>query len=510
MSTHKVTAINAQAPMPAIKATLIGMLIIAMTAVSLKPVVAKDSPGSFANLVEKLQPSVVNISTVQTVRRESRNNRGNRGNRAVPEGSPFGEFWEQFRDRFEEDNEPRQARSLGSGFVVDASGIVITNNHVIDEADEITVTFTDGKEYAAEILGRDALSDVAVLKIEAEDGEKFTAVSWADSDADRIGDWVVAIGNPFGLGGTVSAGIISARNRDINNRSDVEYIQTDAPINRGNSGGPLFNMDGNVVGVNTAIISPTGGSVGIGFSIPANDVRRVVEELQEHGKVRRGWFGVGIQPLTEELAESMALDITKGAMITRVEPDSPASDAGVEDGDIIIKWDGKDVVDSNSLSRFVKRTKIDEAVDVIVVRNGEQVTLRVKTGELQLPDQAENEDSNRESPKSDDNDRELVEGMELAPLNDNLRRRFKIADDVEGVAIVRVSPRAAAARQGIRVGTVIVRVNQKRVSSPTEVADIIEDVRDAGRKSVLVLINQRGVTAHIPLRLLKEKEDSDE
>ncbi|MCK0068523.1 Do family serine endopeptidase [Kordiimonas laminariae] len=505
MSTYKVTAINAQAPMQALKAAVIAMLVIAMTTVSLKPVVAADSPGSFANLVEKLQPSVVNISTVQTIERNTRRN----GNRRFPEGSPFGEFWEQFRDRFEEDDEPRQARSLGSGFIVDESGIVITNNHVIDEADEITVILTDGQEYAAEILGRDALSDVAVLKIEAGNGEKFEAVQWGDSDKDRIGDWVVAIGNPFGLGGTVSAGIISARNRDINNRSDVEYIQTDAPINRGNSGGPLFNMEGDVIGVNTAIFSPTGGNVGIGFSIPANDARRVVEELREFGKVRRGWLGVGIQPLNEDIAKAMRVDVTKGALITRVEPEGPAADAGIEDGDIIIEWDGKPVVDSNSLSRLVKRTKIDQAVDVVIIRERERQTIRVKTGEFINPEAEEEEQEEPRSKRERDSDRALVEGMELAPLNDNLRRRYKIADDVEGVAVVRVARRTPAANAGIRVGAVIVRVDQKRVDSPAEVEEIIEEIRDEGRESVLVLINVRGVSAHVPLRLLKEKKDAD-
>ena len=505
MSTYKVTAINTQAPMQAFKAAVIATLVIAMTMVSLKPVVAADSPGSFADLVEKLQPSVVNISTVQTIQRDNRRN----GNRRLPEGGPFGEFWEQFRDRFEQEDEPRQARSLGSGFIVDTSGIVITNNHVIDEADEITVILTNGREYAAEILGRDALSDVAVLKIEAGNGEQFEAVEWGDSDKDRIGDWVVAIGNPFGLGGTVSAGIISARNRDINNRSDVEYIQTDAPINRGNSGGPLFNMEGDVIGVNTAIFSPTGGNVGIGFSIPANDARRVVEELREFGKVRRGWLGVGIQPLNEELAETMRIDVSKGALITRVEPDGPAEEAGLEDGDIIITWDGKPVVDSNSLSRLVKRTKIDQAVDVVIIRDRERQTIRVKTGEFINPDAQEEEREEPKSKRETESDRALVEGMELAPLNDNLRRRYKIADDVDGVAVVRVARRTPAANAGIRVGAVIVRVDQKRVDSPAEVEEIIEDLRDEGRESVLVLINVRGATVHVPLRLLKERKDAD-
>ncbi|NVJ98623.1 MAG: Do family serine endopeptidase [Alphaproteobacteria bacterium] len=490
----------------AIKMLLTSLLMLAAAMMSVQPVAAKGAPDSFADLVEKLSPAVVNISTVQLIR-----NTGRRGDRRLPEGVPFGDLWDQFRDRGGEEEEPREARSLGSGFIVDASGIVITNNHVIEDADEITVTTADGDDYPAEVLGRDALSDMAVLKIQHENGDDFPFVKWGDSDAERIGDWVLAIGNPFGQAGTVTAGIISARNRTLNGGNDVEFIQTDASINRGNSGGPLFNMKGEVIGVNTAIFSPTGGNVGIGFAIPSNDASRVMAELQNHGKVRRGWLGVGIQPMTEEFAESLGIEQEEGAIVTRVEPNSPADTAGVREGDIIVTWDGKPVEDSNRLSLLVKRTEIGKPVKVVVIRAGERVTLDVTTGELpaSMVPGGEDEDEEGDDRRSERSGRELVEGMELAPLNDTLRRRYNIADDVEGVAVLQVARRAPAARAGIRPGTVILRVNQQEVSSAGEIVEMIEEARSEGRERVLFLVNYRGNTAHVSLRLLQERSEDE-
>jgi serine protease Do len=507
VSTYLTKVIDARAT-NAFKALMVALLIVATAMVSLQPVAAKAAPDSFADLVEELSPAVVNISTVQTIERRNDRRRGSR----VPEGVPFGEFWEQFRDRFEEDDEPRTARSLGSGFIIDESGIVITNNHVIEEADEITVRLKDDEEYEAEVIGRDELSDIAVLRIKPNNGEKFPFVKLGDSDTDRIGDWVMAIGNPFGFGGSVSVGIISARGRSIN-AQDVEYIQTDAPINRGNSGGPLFNMKGEVIGVNTAIVSPTGGNVGIGFSVPSNDVKRVAAELQAHGKVRRGWLGVGIGPMTKESAEALGIDFVKGAIINRVEPDSPAEAAGIEVGDIIISWDGKKVDGPNSLSRAVKRTMIDQPADVVVIRGGEEITLKVTTGELKqeyLQRGGEDEGEEGENEGRGENEYELVEGMELAPMNDRLRRRYNIDGETEGVVVTRVARRSPAYRAGIRPGAIIMRVNQARVESPAEVADIVESAREDGRERVLVLVSLRGNTAHIPLRLLRERDENEE
>lgn len=504
MSTNLTKVIDARAT-SAFKALMVALLVMATAMVSIMPVAAKSAPDSFADLVEELSPAVVNISTVQTIERSER------GNRRIPEGVPFGDFWEQFRDRFEEDEEPRTARSLGSGFIIDESGIVITNNHVIEEADEITVRLKDDEEYEATVIGRDSLSDIAVLQIKPNNGEKFPFVKLGDSDKDRIGDWVMAIGNPFGFGGSVSAGIISARGRALG-QADVEYIQTDAPINRGNSGGPLFNMDGEVIGVNTAIVSPTGGNVGIGFSIPSNDVKRVAQELQEHGKVRRGWLGVGIQPMSKDHAEALGIDFVKGAIINRVEPDSPAEAGGVEVGDIIVSWDGKDVDGPNTLSRLVKRTMIDQPVNVVVIRGGERVTLRVTTGEFIQEGEEEGEDEGRDRDRDNegsDNEYELVEGMELAPINDRLRRRYRIDGETDGVVVTRVARRSPAYRAGIRAGAVIMRVNQQRVETPVDVVEIVEAAREEGRERVLVLVNLGGNSAHIPLRLLRERDDEN-
>jgi serine protease Do len=492
-------------PGQALKVVLMTILMLGAVTASMGPAAARGAPDSFADLVEKLSPAVVNISTVQTIRAR----RGGRSLPDLPEGVPFGDLWDQFRERQEEDQEPREARSLGSGFIVGKEGIVVTNNHVIEDADEITVTTADGEDFPATVIGRDALSDVAVLKIQHENGDDFPFVSFGDSDEERIGDWVIAIGNPFGQAGTVTAGIISARNRTLNAGNDVEFLQTDASINRGNSGGPLFNMKGEVIGVNTAIFSPTGGNVGIGFAIPSNDAERVISELQEHGKVRRGWLGVGIQAMSEEIAESLGIDQEKGAIITRVEPNSPADEAGVREGDIIIKWDGKDIEDSNRLSLLVKRTEIGKPVKVLVIREGEQITLDVTTGELpaELARMGSEEDDEGDDQRPNRSDRELVEGMELAPLNDSLRRRYNIADEVEGVAVLRVARRAPAARAGIRPGTVILRVNQRLVDNPAQVVDLIDAAREEGRDRVLFLINYRGGTAHIPLRLMEDESE---
>lgn len=501
MRTYLTKTIDQRANIWPMKALLTALLVAAMVAIAVPSVHADDRPETFADLVEALSPAVVNISTVQTIR--SRGN--NRRVPQIPEGMPFEEFWEQFRDRFEEEQAPRQARSLGSGFIIDPSGIVITNNHVVEDADEITVSLPNRDEYTATVIGRDALSDLAVLKINHENGNDFPAVNWGNDEESRIGDWVMAIGNPFGQSGTVTAGIISARNRNIGNTNDVDFIQTDASINRGNSGGPLFNMKGEVIGVNTAIFSPSGGNVGIGFSIPSNHAKNVVEQLQEFGKVRRGWLGVGIQPLTREIAETLGLDIKEGAMITRVEPDSPAQVSGLQEGDIIITWDGNEVINSATLSNLVKRTQIDKAVSVVIVREGEQQTVSVRTGAL--PDElaglntqedSEGEESERPRERSD---RELIEGMELGPLNDSLRQRYELDEDVNGVVVLRVSRNSAAYRAGIRQGAVIVRVNQRRVESPSEVVDMFNEAIDAGRDRVLILVNLRGNTVHIPLRL---------
>jgi serine protease Do len=489
-----------------IRVLMAGMLVLGAVALSYQPLFAKGAPESFADLVEKLQPAVVNISTVQTVERRQN---GRRRLPQAPEGTPFGDLWDQFRDRFEEqDEEPRQARSLGSGFIIDAEGYVVTNNHVIEGADEITVITNEGTEYEAELIGRDKLSDLALLKI--ENGGKFPSVKWGDSDAERVGDWLLAIGNPFGQQNSVSAGILSARNRQINRDAEVEFIQTDAAINKGNSGGPLFNMEGEVIGVNTAIFSPTGGSVGLGFSIPSNDASRLIAQIRENGRVVRGFLGVAIQSLNEEYAEDLGLSITEGALISEVNPDGPADKSGIQVQDVIVSWDGDEITTSDELVRAVRRTTVGKPVEVIVVRDGERKTLQVITGEREETD--DDDDNPRDNDDEDDNDRgdrELVEGMELGRITSDIRRRFRIEDDVDGAVVLRVARRSQAARAAIRPGFVILRVNQSAIETPGDVAKAIEDARDRGRDRVLLLVNVRGRTAHVPLRLEKERDTEE-
>jgi serine protease Do len=486
-----------------VRALMAGMLILGAVALSYQPLFAKGTPESFADLVEKLQPAVVNISTVQTIE----NRRGNRRLPQAPEGTPFGDLWDQFRDRFEEQEaEPRQARSLGSGFIIDANGYVVTNNHVIEGADEITVITNEGEEYEAELIGSDKLSDLALLKI--ENSEKFPFVTWGNSDAERVGDWLLAIGNPFGQQNSVSAGILSARNRQINNDVEVEFIQTDAAINRGNSGGPLFNMEGEVIGVNTAIFSPTGGSVGLGFSIPSNDASRFIAQIRENGRVVRGFLGVAITTLNEEDAEDLGLEVKEGALISEITTDGPADKSGIEIQDVIVEWDGQKIANSDELVRAVRRTTVGKAVDVVVVRGGERQTLKVITGEREEPET--DGDSPRDLRDDDDNnrgDRELVEGMELGRITSDIRRRFRIEDDIDGAVVLRVARRSQAARSQIRPGYVILRVNQNEIETPADVAAAIEEARERGRERVLLLVNVRGRTAHIPLQLETERED---
>lgn len=481
-------------------------LILAALGASMGPAFSRAAPDSFADLAEKLSPAVVNISTVQTLER-----RGGRRAPRLPDGVPFGEWWEEFRDRFEDredDDTPLRTSALGSGFIIDPAGYVVTNNHVVEGADEVTVIMTDGTELEAEIIGLDARSDLALLKVDAD--MPLPSVKWGDSDAERVGDWVIAIGNPFGLGGTVTAGIISARNRTQQN-NDFDFIQTDASINRGNSGGPLFNMAGDVIGVNTAIFSPTGANVGIGFSIPSNDAQAIVEELRENGSIRRGWLGVSIQTVTEEVAESLGLDDARGILVGEVVPDSPADEAGLEIGDIILKWDGKEVANNRELRREVARTRVGKQAKVEFLRAGELRTATVTVGLLEEPSDEEQPERNRRG-DSPYGDRELVEGMDLVPLNDELRERFRIGEDVQGVIVVRVSRRSAAYRQGMRPGTVIMRVNQREVSTPADVLERIDAAREAGRRSVLLLVALPGSgnTVHLTVPIGDDDEDSDD
>lgn len=440
-------------------------------------------PVSVADLAEKLSDAVVNISTSQTVK-------GPKGVPLprVPEGSPFEEFFKEFFDRQQQQGTPRRVNSLGSGFVIDPSGLIVTNNHVIEEADEIIVSFSDGQKLKVEeVVGRDSKTDLAVLRVTPE--KPLTAVTFGDSSKMRVGDWVMAIGNPFGLGGTVTVGIISAKKRDINAGPYDEFLQTDAAINRGNSGGPLFNMDGDVIGINTAIISPTGGSIGIGFAVPANTASHIIDQLKEYGETRRGWLGVRIQTITDTIAESLGMPNTNGALVASVTEGSPAAEAGIEAGDVILKFGGQEVLEMRGLPKIVAQTAIGETVDVEIMRGTEKKTLQVKVG--RLPEQASaaaTEESAVAPPKEEEKTTSLL-GLSIAPINDELRSRYGIEPNVTGVVVTQVDPTSPAAEKSVKEGDVIVEVTRKEVASPEEVEAQVDEVRKSGRKSVLLLID---------------------
>ena len=453
---------------------------------------ARPAPAGFADLAERLMPAVVNISTSQTV--QQRRSRG-------PGAPPFNDFFEEFfnqRRGGPSQPESRKVSSLGSGFVIDPKGIIITNNHVIEEADEITINFSDGTKLPAELIGRDPKTDLAVLKVESK--KRLPFVPLGDSEKARVGDWVIAIGNPFGLGGSLSAGIISAINRDINAGPYDSFIQTDAAINRGNSGGPLFNMQGEVIGVNSAIISPSGGSVGIGFSIPSNLATSVIAQLRQYGETRRGWLGVRIQAVTDELAESLSLGEARGALVSEVSPDGPADKGGVKVGDVIVTFDGKEVPTMRDLPRIVADTKIDKPVSVEVIRRGKSKKLSVVTGRLDEPDLAKARENN-DAPKQNANGEYMHSGLTLQNINPQSRRDFELGDNASGALVVDVDRSSAAFEAGIRVGDVIAEIDQQAVGSAKTAVEALTKAEKSGRKSVLIFVQSRGTVRFIALPL---------
>jgi len=440
-------------------------------------------PASVADIAEGLQDTVVNISTTQTLKG------GKEETPAVPgpKGSPFEDFFDDFFNDQEKQGVPRKVSSLGSGFVIDPSGLIVTNNHVIEGADEIIINFTDGtKLKVVKVLGHDSKTDLALLKVEPK--QPLKAVTFGDSAKMRVGDWVMAIGNPFGLGGTVTVGIISAKKRDINAGPYDDFLQTDAAINRGNSGGPLFNMDGEVIGVNTAIISPSGGSIGIGFAVPSNSAVQVVDQLKQFGETRRGWLGVHVQNVTEEIAESLGMKEATGALVANVSPDSPAATAGIQPSDVILKFDGQPVENMRGLPRAVAATPIGKAVPVEVLRKGQTLDVTVTVG--RLPETEEAEDQEQAEPQDKvEPEHEVVLGLSIAQLTDHLREQFNIGKTVEGVLITNVEPNSPAAQKDVKAGDVIVEVTQEKVTDPQEVLARVEAVKKAGRKTVLLLIS---------------------
>nr|WP_306432602.1 DegQ family serine endoprotease [Tistrella bauzanensis] len=478
-------------------AALMALTLAACLALAAGQANARPAPESFADLVEKLTPAVVNISTTQSVEVQG----PQIPMPQFPPGSPFEDlFRDFFGDRGGQPGATRKVQALGSGFIISAEGLVVTNNHVIKDADEISVILTDNTTLPAEVVGTDPKTDLAVLRVKSTKPLPF--VSWGDSATSRVGDWVIAVGNPFGLGGSVTAGIISARARDINVGPFDDFLQTDAAINRGNSGGPMFNMAGEVIGINTAIFSPTGGSVGIGFAVPSMLARPVIEQLVEYGRTRRGWLGVQIQPVTDDIAESLGLDRAHGALVARVMPDSPAATAGIEVGDVVVRFDGKDVAEMRELPRIVAETEINRSVPVEIWRNNRKVDLKVTVGELDEADIAEAApDAGNAQPEQQVGTSLPAVGLTVAQADGAIRDRYGLGPDVTGVVITEIDANGPANDKPIRVGDVIVDVGQRKVERVADIETAIKEARDAGRKSVLMLVRTGDDSRFVALRL---------
>lgn len=448
-------------------------------------------PGSFADLVEQVAPAVVNITTTSVVAQPTRGP-------AFPEGSPFSDLFRDFGfpdfqgpDGMPGNRGPQRSNALGSGFVISADGYIVTNNHVIDGADEIEIEFYSGQRLAAKVVGTDPNTDVALLKVESDVAIPF--LKFGDSDDARVGDWVLALGNPLGQGFSASSGIVSARNRELSGTYD-DYLQTDAAINRGNSGGPLFNLKGEVIGVNTAILSPNGGSIGIGFSMASNVVSTVVQQLQEFGETRRGWLGVKIQDVTPDMAEALGLSLSKGAMVTDV-PEGPARDAGMRAGDIITSFAGSDVEDTRGLVRRVAEAPAGEAVEVVVQRDGGQEVLSVTLGRREL---AEGTSTDAPAPEPETAG---VLGMTLAPLTPEVAAELGVPREMGGLVISDIDPESEAAEKGLAAGDIVTEAGQRPVATVADLRARIDEAREAGRKSLLMLIRRAGEPRFVALAI---------
>lgn len=452
---------------------------------------AQALPASFADLVEKFSPAVVDITTSSIVAAEAD------GGMQVPPGSPFEKFFKDFQgDQGPQQDAPMQrSEALGSGYIISADGYVVTNNHVIDGADDITVETFGGKTYKAKLIGRDPKTDVALLKIEASEPLPF--VNFGDSDRMRVGDWVVAMGNPLGQGFSVSAGIVSARGRELNGTYD-DFIQTDAAINKGNSGGPLFNADGEVIGMNTAILSPSGGSIGIGFSMASNVVSKVVEQLKEFGETRRGWLGVRIQDVSPDVAEAMGLKEAKGALVTDV-PEGPGKEAGILSGDVIVTFNGEEVKDSKGLVREVADAPIGQTVPVLVLREGKEVNLDVKLGRRE---EAEGEavPAAQKSTTPEAQTGELL-GLTMQPVTDEMAADLGLQQGDTGLVVMKVDVSTEAYEKGLREGDVIVEAGQQKVATIKDLEARITDAKDGGRNSLLLLVRTQGDPRFVALSL---------
>jgi serine protease Do len=469
---------------------------------------AGEMPASFADLAEAKLPSVVTITASTAPERPQMaqsDQQGGAGPFSMLPDSPLRDFMEELLRRQmpggpgdRGQGAPRgeaparpHGMSLGSGFIIDPSGYVVTNNHVVEHADKVEVTLTDKRNLPAKIVGTDTKTDLALLKVESD--KPLPSVSWGDSSAMRVGDWVVAIGNPFGLGGTVTAGIISARARDIGAGPYDDFLQTDAAINRGNSGGPMFNVKGEVIGVNTAIFSQSGGNIGIGFAIPASLARPVIDELRSNGRVTRGYLGVTIQPVTLDIAKALDLKDQSGALVAEVSKDAPAAKAGLKSGDLITEFAGKQVAGPHELTRMVAQTKPGDTARVVVLRDGKPVTFEARIAELQPP--AEQAEAKQQQPGGG----QL--GLTLAPITPELRKEFSLDADVNGAAVVEVAPDSPAAKAGFEPGDVITQAGQQKVGNPGDVANVVDQARKSGRDHVILLRRRDGQSLFVPLPL---------
>jgi serine protease Do len=485
-------------------ALCLGLCLIVLR---LAPALAQTrlGPPSVAPVAEKLIDAVVNITTKQTLK-------GMEGAPLpkVPKNAPFEEFFDDFFDRKGRPLPDRKVTAQGSGFVIDGKeGLVVTNNHVIDGADEITISFNDGTKLVVDkVLGKDSKSDLALLKVTPK--KPLAQVTFGSSNKLKVGDWVIAIGNPFGLGGSVSVGIISAKQRDINTGPYDDFLQTDAAINKGNSGGPLINMDGEVIGVNTAIISPTGVSIGIGFAVPSDNAVVVLDQLRLYGETRRGWLGVNVMSVSEDLAESFGVKEGTGARVASLAPDSPAAKAGIQQDDVIVKFDGKDVTTMRGLPRLVSQTQIGKEVEIEVSRKGQRKTFRVTIGRLAEEAKPAPKTGVRANPKSRGKGREkdgsigpldrLLNGLVLAPLTEELRTKHGLGRDAKGVVVIEVDPKGPAARN-VKVGDVVVEVARETVSSMEDVAKAIEGARSVRRNVLLRLSDAKGDMRYVAMPL---------
>ena len=487
----------------------------AAAALALAPSTAMArGPDNIADVAEAVIDAVVNISTSQSVTAGGPSRPGPEGRPQgpegrqtpqVPPGSPFEEFFEEFfKNRRgpggdpKAERTPRRVNSLGSGFVIDSAGIVVTNNHVIADADEINVVFNDGSKLRAELIGKDSKTDLALLRVKPD--KPLKAVKFGNSDKLRLGEWVIAIGNPFSLGGSVTAGIVSARNRDINSGPYDNYIQTDAAINRGNSGGPLFNLDGEVVGVNTAIISPSGGSIGIGFAVPSSTAVAVLDQLKNFGEMRRGWLGVRIQQVTDDIAESLNIKPARGALVAGIDDKGPAKPAGIEPGDVIVKFDGKDIKEMRDLPKIVGDTPVGKDVPVVVIRKGKEETKTVRLGRLE--DTPQPASVKTDAPVQDKSVVQKALGLDLSNMSEDLRKKFKIKDGVKGVVIVGVDGGSAASEKRLSAGDVIVKITDEEVATPADVQKRIDQLKKEGKKTALLLVaNAEGDVRFVALTL---------